>query len=233
MSSRYSSFAEIIQALKGRLIVSCQAREEDPLNSIDTLSRMAASVLRGGAAGLRAQGADNIRAFRELTNLPLIGLIKRYDERGDVYITPDFRCACSVSDAGADIIALDCTHRRLQEAEPWPGIIYRIHKELGKAVCADIATLEDALAAQEAGAEMVATTLYGYTAETVGQREVSWELVESLVHSLNVPVIVEGHVTRPEEVRKALALGAHAVVVGSAITSPESITARFVAATQD
>jgi N-acylglucosamine-6-phosphate 2-epimerase len=120
----------------------------------------------------------------------------------------------------------------LQEAEPWPELIRRIHGELGRPVLADIATIDDAIAAQSAGADAVASTLYGYTRETAGERTVSWKLIEQLVARMTIPVIVEGHITQPEEVRRALEMGAHAVVVGSAITRPESITARFVRAAE-
>jgi N-acylglucosamine-6-phosphate 2-epimerase len=202
------------------------------MDDLGTLTRMAASVLRGGAAGLRAEGVACIGAFRRLTELPLIGLIKRCDANGDVYITPDFASARAVSEAGADIIALDCTRRRLREAEPWPELIRRIHEELGRPVCADIATIEDAVAAQGAGADAVASTLYGYTSETTGKRTVSWTLVEAMIERMTIPVIVEGHITQPEEVRRALEMGANSVVVGSAITRPESITARFVRAAE-
>jgi N-acylglucosamine-6-phosphate 2-epimerase len=221
-----------LEALRGRLVVSCQASEGDPLDNLDTLTRIATSVLRGGAGGLRAEGVSRITAFRAITQLPIIGLIKTYDPNGDVYITPDFRSAKAVSDAGADIIALDCTARRLTTPEPWPGLIHRIHAELNRPVLADIATLEDALAAERAGADAVATTLYGYTTETAGIRTVSWPLLQSIVAHLTIPVLVEGHITDPQEVRRALELGATAVVVGSAITRPETITARFVEATQ-
>jgi N-acylglucosamine-6-phosphate 2-epimerase len=222
-----------LEALRGRLIVSCQASEGDPLDNLDTLTRIATSVLRGGAGGLRAEGITRIAAFRRITQLPIIGIIKTYDANGDVYITPDFRSAKAISDAGADIIALDCTARRLTAAEPWPELIPRIHAELNRPVLADIATLEDALAAERAGADAVATTLYGYTAETAGQREVSWPLVESILTHLTIPMLVEGHIIDPWQVGKALDLGATAVVVGSAITRPETITARFVEATQN
>jgi N-acylglucosamine-6-phosphate 2-epimerase len=151
---------------------------------------------------------------------------------GDVYITPDFASARAVSEAGADVIALDCTRRRLREAEPWPELIRRIHEELGRPVCADIATIDDAVAAQSAGADAVASTLYGYTSETAGKRTVSWTLIEALIERMTIPVVVEGHITQPEEVRRALEMGANSVVVGSAITRPESITARFVRAAE-
>jgi N-acylglucosamine-6-phosphate 2-epimerase len=221
-----------IAVLRGCLVVSCQASEGDPLDDLDTLTRIATSVLRGGAGGLRAEGVACIAAFRKLTQLPIIGIIKTHDANGDVYITPDFHSARSISDAGADIIALDCTARRLTAAEPWPELIRRIHTELNRPVLADIATLEDALAAERAGADAVATTLYGYTAETANNLAVSWPLLQSILARATVPVIVEGHITDPADVEKALTLGAHAVVVGSAITRPETITARFVKAAE-
>jgi putative N-acetylmannosamine-6-phosphate epimerase len=221
-----------IDAIKGKLIVSCQASQGDPLDDLDTLRRIAASVLLGGAGGLRAEGPERIAAFRTLTHLPIIGIIKAFDRNGDVYITPDFRAARSICAAGADIVALDCTHRRLTEPEPWPALIHRIHADLGKLVLADIATFDDALAAQSAGADAVATTLRGYTADTQGIRRVDWYFLERLVRNLKIPVILEGHVSTPEDVSRALGLGVHAVVVGSAITRPQTITERFVAATK-
>lgn len=222
----------VVASLRGRLIVSCQASAGDPLDHLDTLARLAASVLRGGAGGLRAEGVPRVAAFRAQTDLPIIGITKAIDANGDVYITPDFQSALSISRAGADIIALDCTHRRLTETEPWPEIIRRLHTELGRPVCADIATIDDALAAQRAGADVVATTLCGYTADTAGIRTPPWSLIEALVAKLTIPLVVEGHITQPQEVRQALDLGAHCVVVGSAITRPQTITARFVEATR-
>ncbi|HEY2039849.1 MAG TPA: N-acetylmannosamine-6-phosphate 2-epimerase [Edaphobacter sp.] len=223
----------ILASLKGRLIVSCQADPGDPMDDLDTITRVARSVLQGGAAGLRAEGPNSIQSFRKITDRPIIGMVKAKDAKGEVYITPTFAAASAVSEAGADIIALDCTLRRLIEAEPWPELIQRIHHELGRPVLADIASLEDGIAAQEAGADAVAMTLYGYTKETAGVRQISWPLLERLVGRLKVPVIAEGHIQLPGDVSKALELGAYSVVVGSAITRPQVITARFVAATQD
>jgi N-acylglucosamine-6-phosphate 2-epimerase len=222
-----------IESVRGQLIVSCQASEGDPLDDLGTLTRIAASVLRGGAGGLRAEGVARITAFRKLTQLPIIGIIKTYDANGDAFITPDFGSARSIRDAGADIIALDCTARRLTATETWPELIRRIHGELNRSVLADVATLEDALAAERAGADAVATTLYGYTAETAGNRAVSWPLLQSILAHSTIPVIVEGHIIDPAEAEKAIRFGAHAVVVGSAITRPETITARFAKAAKD
>jgi putative N-acetylmannosamine-6-phosphate epimerase len=223
-----ASFNSPFERLRGHLIVSCQASEGDPLDDLDTLTRIATSVLRGGAGGLRAEGISRIAAFRAITQLPIIGIIKTYDANEDVYITPDFASAKAISDAGADIIALDCTARRLTASEPWPELISRIHAELSRPVLADIASLKDAQAAERAGADAVATTLYGYTAETANIRTPSWPLIQSLITHLTIPVLVEGHITDPPQARQALELGATAVIVGSAITRPETITIRFV-----
>jgi N-acylglucosamine-6-phosphate 2-epimerase len=223
----------IFDRLHRQLIVSCQADKGDPLDDIDALRRIASSVLRGGAGGLRAEGIAGVSAFRSMTDLPIVGMMKARDANGDVYITPTFAAAQAVSAAGADMIALDCTLRRLSETEPWTRLICRIHDELGLPVLADIASVEDALAAADAGADAVATTLYGYTTETAGIRSFSWPLLEELLLRMGVPVFAEGHVNQPEDVRRALDLGAHAVVVGSAITRPQFITARFTAATRE
>lgn len=218
-----------LESLRGSLIVSCQAPPGDPLDDVGTLRRIAASVVRGGAGGLRANGIKCVEAFRGDTEIPIIGIEKR-KIAGEVSITPDFASAKSISDAGADVIALDCTASRSAAAEPWRVLLRRIQTEIGKPVLADISGLDDALAAQEAGADAVATTLYGFTPKTTQFRAVDWQLVARLAATLRVPFIVEGHISQPEEVRRAMELGAYAVVVGSAITRPELITARFVRA---
>lgn len=214
--------------LKNTLIVSCQAMPGDPLDNTDTLRRIALSVLRGGAGGLRANGADCIAAFRKETSVPIIGIFKRF-AGGKPDITPNFASAKSISDAGADVIGLDCSAGRFPTSEPWRPLLSRIQQELCRPVLADIASLDEALTAEQAGADAVATTMFGYTTETAGQSSINWKLVEQLVKSIRVPVILEGHVRQPEEVRRAFDFGIFAVVAGAAITQPESITARFVA----
>jgi N-acylglucosamine-6-phosphate 2-epimerase len=214
-------------SLRNKLIVSVQAAPGDPLDHIDTLTRIAIAVTRGGAAGIRANGADSVAAFRTAIKQPILGILKR-KIGPDVSITPDFASANAIAHAGANVIALDCTVARHPQAEPWPDLVTRIHRELGKPVLADIATEEEAFAAEACGADAVATTLYGFTPQTSGARSVNWDMVIALVAKLHIPLIVEGHISRPEDVRRALDLGAFSVVVGSAITRPESITARFV-----
>jgi len=218
-------------SLKGSLIVSCQAPPGDPLNDVETLTRIAISALRGGAGGLRANGVDCVAAFRHETALPILGIQKR-KIGNSISITPDFDAAKAIAKVGADVIALDCSAARHTEAEPWLELISRIHSELGKPALADIATFDEALAAEAGGADAVATTLYGFTPETSGARTVNWPMVENLARALRVPLIVEGHISQPQEARRALDLGAFAVVVGSAVTRPESIAARFVEASR-
>ncbi|MGH9586674.1 MAG: N-acetylmannosamine-6-phosphate 2-epimerase [Acidobacteriaceae bacterium] len=214
---------------KGALIVSCQAPPGDPLEDTDCLTRIARSAARGGAGGLRANGPECVEAFRRETRLPVIGIWKRKID-GAISITPDFASAEALALAGAEVIALDCSAARPEGSESWRGLIGRIHEELNRPVLADVATLDDALAAEAAGADAVATTMYGFTPETAGARAVNWAMVEEMVKRLGVPVIVEGHISQPEEARRALEMGAYAVVVGAAITRPESISTRFVAA---
>jgi len=214
-------------SLRNKLIVSVQAPAGDPLDNVDTLRRMAVAVLRGGAGGLRANGVECTATFRAETTHPIIGIQKRKIGQ-TLSITPDFVSADAIARAGADVIALDCSVARHAQAELWPELIARIHAELQKPALADIATIEEALAAEANGADAVATTLYGFTPQTGGARSVNWEMVEALVKHLHIPLVVEGHITQPDEVRRAFRLGAFSVVVGSAITRPESIAARFV-----
>lgn len=210
------------------MIVSCQAAEGDPLDDTAALSRIAASVLRGGAHGLRAEGIANIRAFRELTGKPIIGISKRY-HHDQVFITPDFASAQAVAAAGASIIAVDCTDRDAPFREPWPVLVRRIRGQLDLPVLADIATAAEAWQAIAAGADAVATTLAGYTPASSSLVGVAWELLATLVRDSPVPVVLEGRVETPADFRRALDMGAYAVVVGTAITRPEKITAKFAA----
>jgi N-acylglucosamine-6-phosphate 2-epimerase len=216
------------EELSRGLIVSCQAAKGDPLDDTATLSRIAECALRGGADGLRAAGVENIRAFRALTEKPIVGIKKRY-QGSEVFITPDFASARSVAEAGASIIAVDCTDRACAFREPWTGIVRRIHAELDLPVMADISTVEEGMRAIEAGVDAVATTLAGYTPASAGLNGIAWELLSAMVDESPVPAILEGRIAGPEDYRKALDLGAYAVVVGAAITQPQAITARFAA----
>jgi predicted NBD/HSP70 family sugar kinase/putative N-acetylmannosamine-6-phosphate epimerase len=218
-------------ALKDVLVVSCQAAPGDPLENVDALRRIAMACIRGGAGGLRLNGGECIAAIRPDTRVPIIGLKKAYLD-GRLRITPDFAAAVELAKAGADIIALDCTDRTWPSGEPWQQLTARIHQELHLPVMADIATLEEARAAAAAGADMIGTTLHGYTEQTQNTHGFSWSLLADVVRETGRPVIAEGHISTPLEARRAIMAGAWCVVVGSAITRPGTITANFVHAIQ-
>lgn len=191
------------------------------------MAAMALAAQQGGASGFRANGAEDIRAIRAVTHLPIIGINKRWMKGYEVYITPDFAAAKEVAEAGADVIAVDATTRP-RPKESLAELIHLIHTELDKPVFADVSTLEEGLSAAQLGANFVATTLSGYTPYSPRTEGPDFVLIQQLVAGVGVPVIAEGRFWRPEEVYKAFDLGASAVVVGTAITNPREITRRFV-----
>jgi N-acetylmannosamine-6-phosphate 2-epimerase/N-acetylmannosamine kinase len=213
---------------KGRLIVSCQAAPGDAFRDPAWIARFAVAAVRGGAAGIRASGAADVQAIRRAVEAPIIGIEKSLHEDGRILITPSFEAARKLAEAGADMIALDCSGRgqRYGAFER----LRRIKSELGLPVLADVATVEEAIAAAEAGADFVLSTLRGYTPETEHVKAFQPSLIAELARTVEIPVIAEGQIATPEHAAEALAAGAFAVVVGAAITRPEEITRRFVAA---
>jgi N-acylglucosamine-6-phosphate 2-epimerase len=221
-----------LASMRGGLIVSCQALPEEPLYGAEIMARMARAAKEGGAVGIRANTPDDIRAIKAtLPNLPLIGLWKVVVPGfEDVYITPRLAEAATVAASGADIIALDATLRLHPEGSATE-LIHSVKAHTGKAVMADIATEADAMAAIEAGADVLSTTLSGYTADSPTLDGPDIELVARLARrNLPIPLIAEGRIHTPEQARAALDAGAFAVVVGGAITRPQQIARRFAAA---
>ncbi|MET3926816.1 N-acetylmannosamine-6-phosphate 2-epimerase [Devosia sp. 2618] len=212
---------------KGGLVVSCQARADNPLHGAHFMGAMALAARDGGAVGIRANGPDDVAAVKA-AGLPVIGIHKVMSDGYDVYITPDFASAEALVKAGADIIALDCTPRpRIGDAPA--AMVRRIREELGVEVFADISTLDEGLAAADMGATYVSTTLSGYTSYTMPKPvEPDLALVEQLAKRITVPIVAEGRYNTPELARAALDAGAHAVVVGTMITNPREITRMFV-----
>ncbi len=218
---------------KGALVVSCQARADNPLHGPVYMSAMALAAEAGGALGIRANGPEDIAAIRKVTKLPIIGITKVWDDRFPVYITPGLNDAARIAQAGADIIGIDATPRP-RNGEPVERLIGRIRADLGKEVFADISTLEEGRAAHAAGATYVATTLSGYTEETASRKGEGpdLELLSALVAAIPAPVVAEGRFDTPDLVAEAFKRGAHAVVVGTSITNPREITRKFVQATK-
>jgi N-acylglucosamine-6-phosphate 2-epimerase len=222
---------QFIEQVKGGLIVSCQALPGEPLHGAGIMARMALAAWKGGGIGIRANGADDIKAIRETVPLPIIGIIK--DGDSGVYITPTFRHAQAIVEAGADVVALDATGRPRPDGSLLPDLIARIHAECGKPVMADVSTLEEALAAEQAGADFVAPTLSGYTPYSRQLTGPDFELLRAMANAVKIPVLAEGRISTPEDARMALVCGAIAVVVGSAITRPQEITAHFAKQLRD
>lgn len=218
---------DVLEALRGGLIVSCQAAGENPLTGADMMAKMARAAEMGGAVGIRANGPEDVRAIRAAVDLPVIGLYKQDHPGFDVYITPTWSAAGEVIEAGAEIVALDGTERPRPGGETLKDLIERIHGA-GRLVMADISTLEEGVRAAELGADLVGTTLSGYTPYSPQQEGPDLALVEALARKIAVPVIAEGRYWTPEDVNAALERGAFAVVVGTAITNPWKITERFV-----
>ncbi len=220
-----------LEQLRGKLIVSCQAPFGSPLNEPFIISAMALTAEQEGAAGVRLNYPANIQAARERISIPIIGIEKVVTAGFDVYITPTFAIAENLVQSGSDIIALDATRRLRPHNEAIETLIPRIQKALQRPVMADIATYEEGLFAADCGADIVATTLCGYTAESQGTPLPALNLLENLAKKLSVPIICEGGVASPEDLRRAFDAGAFAVVVGTAITGITQLAQQFVRAT--
>lgn len=221
----------MIEQLKGRLIVSCQALTDEPLHGSEIMGRMAKAAQEGGASGIRANGIEDIQAIKRAVDLPVIGIIKREYPDSSVYITPTVEEVEALVKTGVDIIALDATNRVRPDDSTIETFFLKLKNRFSKQVfMADCATLEDAKRAEELGFDIVAPTLYGYTEETAGLKvyEHDFKFLQEMIGAVKVPVIAEGNVITPEHARRVLELGAHAVVVGGAITRPQQITKRFV-----
>lgn len=213
-----------LEQVKGGLIVSCQALENEPLHGPMLMAAMAHAVALGGAVGIRTNGVKEVEVIKKITNLPVIGIQKVTDSKGQMAITPTFAHAEALVKAGADMIAVDVRRERpfgdsLEELLP------RIRQELGVLVMADCATLNDAQVAVAIGVDVVAPT-FGFVDNTIGI-EPNFELLKEMTR-LGIPLIAEGGFWYPEQVIRAFELGAWAVVAGTAITRPMDITRRFV-----
>ena len=219
-----------VSQVRNRLIVSCQALPHEPLYGSAIMARMAVAAAQGGAAAIRANTPQDIAAIRATVTLPIVGLYKVDVPGYDVYITPRLADARAVAEAGASVIAIDATQRPRPEYESLAEYIAAIHAATGLPVMADISTFEEGVAAEAAGADVVSTTMSGYTPYSPALAGPDLDLVRRLAARLTVPLVAEGRYHAPDQVAQALAAGATAVVVGGAITRPQEITQRFVSA---
>jgi N-acylglucosamine-6-phosphate 2-epimerase len=229
-----SSLSPLLARLRGGLIVSCQALPDEPLFRLGNHGRLALAAKQGGAVGIRANTPPDIAAIKaSVPDLPLVGLWKVVvPGYQDVYITPRLKDAQLVADAGADIIAVDATDRPHPPDGHTAGELIRTVKAAtGKLVMADISTLDEAVAAAHAGADVISTTLSGYTPYSPSKKPPTSTSSPNL-RALTFPSrsSPRGRISTPDEARAALDAGAWAVVVGGAITRPQQITERFAGA---
>lgn len=217
----------VLDTFAGRLVVSVQAYPGEPLRHPETMAQMAEAAVAGGAAGLRAQGLADIAFIKGRASVPLIGLWK--DGEHGVHITPTLRHALAVAHAGAEVVALDGTRRPRPDGRTLAETIAALHREAPDVlVMADCGSVEDARSAADAGADLVGTTLAGYTGERPRTDGPDLDLLAELVAALpGLPVVAEGRIHTPVQARQAVDAGAHAVVVGTAITHPTTITGWF------
>jgi len=215
----------VLEALRGGLVVSVQAPPGSPLAAPEQIAAMARAASLGGAAGIRA---TEVAAVKEAVKLPVIGLLKRQVEGSEVYITPSLEDARAVAAAGADVVAVDATLRQRPDGVDLATLV----SELPVPVLADVDCVEAGVAAREAGAAAVATTLSGYTGSNASSHTPDINLVEILAAELDCPVFAEGRIATPDHARAAFEAGAFAVVVGTAITDPVALTRGFAAATR-
>lgn len=222
---------QIIESMCGGLIVSCQVQKDDPIYTDDIVVKMAEAAKWAGAVGIRANSPEQIAAIKKVVDLPMIGLYKIWHDDTDVFITPTLEAARQVWEAGAEIIALDCTEQITHEGSPAYELLPIVKKEIPEAIIfADVSTYAEAKRAIELGADIIAPTLYGYTEVTKHIEEPNLREFAKMCRDFknDAYIMMEGHIYTPEDAMKCIYLGADAVVVGSAITRPHLTAKRYV-----
>lgn len=224
-----------LEKIKSQLIVSCQAVDDEPLNNVIAITLMAKSVIEGGAKVLRLSQIEHIKSIKTITNLPIIGLIKRKYNDSEVYITPTIKEIDELANLNIDCIALDATNRKRPHQTLKEIVDYCKNKYPKISLMADCATIEDVKNANDLEFDLVGTTLRGYTRETKNLNNIdnNYEFIREVIKISTIPVIAEGGINEPYQVKELLNLNVHAVVVGSAITRPKEITKKFLKAIEN
>lgn len=219
----------VLLKIRGGLIVSCQALEDEPLYSSYIMQRMAFAAMEGGAVGIRANSVEDICAIRKEVRLPMIGIIKKVYNDSDVYITPTMKEVDALAATGAEIIAMDATKRLRPGSLSLQEFFAKVREKYPHQLfMADCSTYEEACTAEKLGFDLVGTTLRGYTSYTRDKAIPDFGMMKQLVQTCKCPVIAEGGIWSPQQFKEALGTGVWAVVVGTAITRPRDITKRFV-----
>lgn len=223
---------DVIEKIKGGLIISCQALEHEPLHSSFIMARMARAAKQAGACGIRANSISDIEAIREeVKDMPIIGIIKVDYEGCDVYITPTMKEVDALVKVGVEIIAMDATNRLRPNGVELSEFFARVKEKYpNQLFMADCSTYEEGIQADRLGFDFIGTTMHGYTPYTQGANLPNYELISKLVKDVSGYVISEGGIWTPEQLKKCIDCGVVAAVVGSAITRPLDIAKRFIKA---
>ena len=222
---------KILEQIKGGLIVSCQALPHEPLYDSYIMSKMAYAAMLGGAVGIRANTIVDILAIRKRVDLPIIGIIKQEYDGSDVYITPTMDEVDALVEIGCDIIATDAANRIRPNGKTFEDFFSEVRaKYPNQLFMADTSCFEEGQLAERLGFDLIGTTMAGYTPYTKGRSLPDLELIEKYSKELNVPIIAEGGIWSPEDLKNVYKAGAFSAVCGTAITRPMDITKRFVKA---
>lgn len=226
---------KLLEDLRGKIIVSCQGNNVDghPFYRPEDMVQMARAGVAGGGAGFRANTPPNIKAIKdEFPDVPMIGIWKVVTEGCDVYITPTMKEVDTLVELKSEIIAVDGTDRVNCEGKKAYELIREIKKKYpDQIVMADIATIHDAHCAFEAGADILSTTLSGYTEESKDRYAlgVDLDLIRQIRKEIpNAYINAEGRIWTREEALQAFDCGADMLVIGTAITNPTAVTKRFI-----
>lgn len=221
---------EYMKQIEGKLIVSCQALENEPLHSSFIMGRMAKAAQEGGASGIRANTVEDIKEIRKNVQLPVIGIIKRDYDDSKVYITPTMREVDELEQIKPEIIAVDATIQTRPNQTSLDTFYHEIRaKYPEQLLMADCSTIEEAIHADELGFDFIGTTLVGYTDYSKNKKieENDFEIIRTILANVKGKVIAEGNIDTPDKVKKVISLGCFSVVVGGSITRPQLITKKF------
>lgn len=190
---------------------------------------MAKAAKEGGADGIRCNYVTDINSIKAEVDLPTIGIIKAEYPDSEVYITPTLKeVKALLSETDTEVLALDATRRSRPNGEKLEDLVRYIRANKPQVeIMADIADMEDAKYADSLGFDYIGCTLRSYTAATKGISIPDYDFIAQLVQTVHAHVIAEGGIWEVGQLQKVWEAKPYAVVIGSAVTRPRDITARF------